>query len=318
MSKLHKLKGAFLVATALLLGGVITLATPLSVLAAAQVGVSPATSEIVLQPGQTYTASLTVFNNGDETLNYQVYTTPYSIESDDDGNIQQIYEGTSASNSSYTTIADWITFDADTGTVDPGESGVYVNYTITVPEDATPGGQYAAIMVEQASDGDSAGLTSTVRAAFLIYAIVAGDVTETATISDVDISAFYSGAISVSSLVENTGNVHGTATYTLQVFPLFSDEEVYTNEEDPETHIIYPGTKYYNSLTWEDTPSFGIYRVVETVTLFGETTTTERTVIVCPTWLALVIIFVVVFIVVWLIIRGRKRKQNRQQEVAHV
>ena len=66
-----------------------------------------------------------------------------------------------------------------------------------------------------------------------------------------------------------------------------------------------------NQLTWEDTPSIGIYRVVETVSLFGESTSTERIVVVCPLWLILVIVFAIVFIVVWLIIRSKKRKHAK-------
>ena len=314
MGKLSKLKTGFLAALTLLFGVEINLALSLATYAEAQVGITPVQNEIVLQPGQTYTSSFNVFNNGDEDLNYKVYVTPYQITSDDSGATQQVYDGVEGDNQ-YTTIVDWIEVDTETGTVAPNSGQHPINYTITVPDDAAPGGQYAAIMVEQTKDSNTsgnAGLSSTVRAAYLIYATVAGNVTETASISDVNIPGiFVDSKITASSMVENTGNVHGTASYALQVFPLFSDEEVYTTEEEPETHIIYPGTKYYNQLTWEDTPSIGIYRVVETVSLFGESTSTERIVVVCPLWLILVIVFAIVFIVVWLIIRSKKRKHAK-------
>ena len=313
MGKLSKLKTGFLAALTLLSGVGINLALPLATHAAAQVGITPPKNEVVLQPGQTYTSSFRIYNNGDETLHYTAYVTPYRVSSDDSGATTNLYDGSEAE-SSYSTITDWITVDTESGIVEPGDENAYINYTITVPENATPGGQYAAIMVEQDVDEESsssAGIVNRVRAAYLVQTTVAGNVEETATISEVNIPGiFVDSKITASSMVENTGNVHGYASYALQVFPLFSDEELYTTEEEPETQFIYPGTKYYNQLTWEDTPSIGIYRVVETVSLFGESTSTERIVVVCPLWLILVIAFVIVFIVVWLIVRSKKRKHN--------
>ena len=315
MGKLHKAKMGLLAALTLVLSGVLSLVGPASLAsAAAEVGISPIQNEIVLQPGQTYSSNFKIYNNGDEDLNYRVYVTPYAMTSDDEGSYAPAYDENTVP-SDYSTILDWISLDTESGTVGAMEDDSYVNYTITVPEDATPGGQYAAIMVEKVNETEgqegNAGLNTVIRAAYLIYATVAGNVTETASITNVNIPGiFLDSKISASSLVENTGNVHGTASYALQVFPLFSDEEIYTTEEEPETHIIYPGTKYYNQLTWEDTPSIGIYRVVETVSLFGESTSTERVVVVCPLWLILVIAFVIVFIVVWLIVRSKKRKHN--------
>ena len=315
MGKLHRVKLGLFAILSLALSGVLSLAAPASLVsAAAEVGITPINNEIVLQPGQTYTSNFQIYNNGDEDLNYRVYVTPYAMTSDDGGNIAPAYDENTVP-ASYSTILDWISLDTDEGTLQAHENGKYVNYTINVPEDATPGGQYAAIMVEKVNDesaqNDGAGLTSVIRAAYIVYATVAGNLTETASISDVNVPGiFVDSKITASSMVENTGNVHGTASYALQVFPLFSDEEVYTNEEDPATQIIYPGTKYYNQLTWEDTPSIGIYRVVETVSLFGESTSTERIVVVCPLWLILVVVFAIVFIVVWLIVRSKKRKHN--------
>ena len=317
MRKFERLKAVFLASLALILSGVTNLFLPLATHADVEVGITPVRAQIVLQPGQVYTSSFEVYNNGDEDLHFKTYASPYAITSDESGDVTQIYDDdANAAASNYTQMADWIEVEAESDTVHGGQGTVAVNFTITVPEDATPGGQYAAIMVEKINDESeneaNAALENIIRNAYLIYATVAGNVTETASISDVNIPGiFVDSKITASSMVENTGNVHGTASYTLQVFPLFSDEEVYTTEEEPETHIIYPGTKYYNQLTWEDTPSIGIYRVVETVSLFGESTSTERIVVVCPLWLILVIVFAIVFIVVWLIIRSKKRKHAK-------
>ena len=93
MGKLSKLKTGFLAALTLLFGVGVNLALPLATHAAAQVGITPPKNEVVLQPGQTYTSSFRIYNNGDETLHYTAYVTPYRVSSDDSGATTNLYDG---------------------------------------------------------------------------------------------------------------------------------------------------------------------------------------------------------------------------------
>ena len=113
-------------------------------------------------------------------------------------------------------------------------------------------------------------------------------------------------------MVNNEGNTHVTVSYSLQVFPLFSDEEVYTTEEAPGENYVLPGSSRIITQTWEGTPPVGIFKVRQTVyydSTDSEPSVTEKLVIVCPIWLMLLIVFGVVALIVWIIIRIRMRKK---------
>lgn len=62
-------------------------------------------------------------------------------------------------------------------------------------------------------------------------------------------SFLFSGKITGSAMISNEGNVHSQAVSTLQVFPLFSNEEVFTNEEDPKKSWVMPGNTNFAKIT---------------------------------------------------------------------
>ena len=93
--------------------------------------------------------------------------------------------------------------------------------------------------------------------------------------------------------------------------PLFSGEEICTNEESPESSVVMPDTERYHLQSCE-LPSIGIFRAKQTVKIFGETSITEKTVIICPLWLLFVIVAVLVALIFWVVfsLRGKKRTSN--------
>ena len=276
--------------------------------------VSPPYAKVTLQPGESYKASFKLTNTGGGTLEYKAYATPYTVASDDES-----YSSPDYSNATkYSKISEWIQIDeADTSGSLEALAENEINYTIKVPKDASPGGQYAAIVIER-TNADSVGATnanvaSVPRVAYVIYASVAGQANNSGSISQNNISSFFlSTPISATSLVENTGNVHSDAEYILQVYPLFSNEEVYTNEENPETYIILPETRRFITQTWSDgAPNIGIFKVKQTVKFAGTESVNEKLVVVCPVWLLLAIVFVIVFWIIWLVMRSKNRKANK-------
>ena len=100
------------------------------------------------------------------------------------------------------------------------------------------------------------------------------------------------------SRIANNGNVHGLATYSMKVYPLFSNEAVYDNE-GKEDHYVLPEREYYNETVWEETPIMGIFNVDYTVEFQGMKSEIHRMVVVCPWW----ILFIVISGIIILIIR---------------
>ena len=281
--------------------------------------VSPPYQKMILNPGEVYKNSLSVFNASNSTrdLRYSVKVGSFSYtknedSKDDYGSLNHINV------SSYNQIMDWIKLDNEGGTVAPGQT-VSVGYSINVPEDAPGGGQYATIIVvdETASGLPGQGnisIDQKFQFASIIYAEVSGETRKEGVISDNSMPSFLlNGPLTAESMVKNNGNVHTDAEYTFQVWPLFSDEELCTNEEKPETSLVLPDTEKYHAQSC-DLPSFGIFKAKQTVSLFGETSIVERTVIVCPLWLLFVILFAIVALVIWIFMRVRKRKGSQKDD----
>ena len=142
-----------------------------------------------------------------------------------------------------------------------------------------------------------------------ILAEVAGQTRDEGVIIENNIPSFIlTNTLTASSRVRNDGNVHTNASYVLQVWPLFSDEEYCTNEEEPKTSLIMPETERYHAETC-DLPSIGIFRAKQTIKIFDEVSEREKLVIVCPLWLLFIIIFVIVFAIMWLIAKARARNK---------
>lgn len=278
-----------------------------------EITMMPTRHNVSLEPGQTYKGEFTIINTGSTAFDYHISAVPYNVVGDD---YKQVFDNPTDS----TKISEWITFDRTSGTLEPHDgsdqdpdSRQVIKYTINVPEDAPGGGQYAAIAAEV--DNNEEGMFQTVsRVAAVVYADVAGDTRREGSILENKVGGFYfNPPISATSLVENTGNVHADATYTFKVFPLFSSEEVYTNEEDPVVRTILPNTRRFNTQSWDGAPMLGIFNVEQTVEFLGKTSVQKSLVIICPLWLIFIIIFLILVIVFWLVSRARTRKSDRSE-----
>ena len=282
--------------------------------------VAPMEQDIILNLNESRDASFTIANpsSATEDMYYKISVEPFYV--DESGNTIFEAEGDSGE------IVNWITFNMPTeGKISPNEVKE-VAFTIDVPDKAPAGGQYAAIFVTttnntggEQNDGPSdenestrMGINEIRRIGHLIYAEVAGTTVRKGEISDAVVPSFLlSGNIRGTSLVRNIGNVHGDAKYTLRVFPLFSDEEIYSNVEEPEKRTVLPERALYSETVWDHTPGIGIFNVVYTVEFEGSTAEVSKMVIVCPVWLLFLIVFAIVALVMWIVIRAKMRGRAR-------
>jgi len=281
--------------------------------------ISPPNQRIVLVPGEEFNGSIEVSNsaNSPSDLKYSVTVAPYGFVKDENGKTD--YEDFDVDTvTSYNQMKDWIKLGKDEGTVKPNEVDV-VPFVIEVPEDAPAGGQYAAIIVQNDtnSDKESEGdlsIQETVRFASSIFAEVAGETRMKGAILENNIPAFnLSSPLKASSTVRNDGNVHTNAKYTLQVWPLFSDEEVCTNEENATESLIMPETERVH-IEECNLPAIGIFRAKQTVEIFGEKSEMEKTILMCPLWLLFLIVFVIVALVIWIVTKVKGKNSARKAD----
>lgn len=273
--------------------------------------VSPMNQKIILIPGEIYQGSFKLTNpvTSNNDFSYTTKITPFYMTDDNQPDYQ--------SSSDYNQMVNWITVKNPEGVVAPNIT-VDINFTIKVPKDAPAGGQYATITVasnpNDSLQENAINIQAKYSIAHIIYAEVSGITKRSGEIIDASVPSFLlDGDISGTSSVKNTGNVHDVATYTLQVYPLFSSEEVFTNEEDPIKKTVMPDRILTNITAWEDTPIFGIFNVVYTVEFQGVTTQVSKMVIKCPLWLLFIIILVVVALIVWIVIRIKMRKKSQDE-----
>lgn len=277
--------------------------------------VSPPVQKIILIPGETYNGVVDVSAANGNTIDvkYSAGVSPFNLARVGDS---YNYENNFTMETDYNQIVNWISLENDSGSVSPNNTS-RIYYKIDVPMNAPAGSQYAAITVRNGNDdvntdsGKGATITSVYQIASIIIAQVAGDTVETGNIVENSVPAFVldGSAFKAESFVENTGNVHTDAEYTLQIWPLFSGEEICTNEENPDKDLVLPGMKKYHAQACK-LPAFGIFNVKQTVKIFDQVSTVERMVIVCPMWLLFVVIFLIILGVIYLVAKSKKRKEN--------
>lgn len=275
---------------------------------------SPMNQRIILTPGESYEGSIKVSNPSQATRNlrYSVHVASFSQHQDagsedDYGVVDTDTVGT------YNQMMEWIVLGKEEGEIAPNELDV-IPFTVNVPLDAPAGGQYATIIVKNETDQGSSGgnvmIQSDVQLASIIYAEVTGETHNEGDILSNSMPNFLlSNPLKATSMVENQGNVHTDASYVLQVWPLFSDEEVCTNEEDPSTSLVLPETKQYHVENCNLSP-IGIYRARQTVKIFGETSVIERTIIICPIYLLFLILLGVCLIIFYFVKRAHDRRKR--------
>ncbi len=275
-----------------------------------RIQMSPARDDIgELKPGESYSGVFHVQNTGKQAFDFTTGVSPYYV-------VDEYYNPDYGSNNQYTDIANWIKLSTTEGHVEPNDEAE-VAYTITVPADVPAGGQYAMLYAEISPKNDSAtegsGIAVSRRVGMLLYSNVEGKTRKTGSVIENKVPSFlFNPPVSATSIVENTGNTHATAKYVLQVYPLFGDEEIYTNEEEPTTVTVLPETRRFNEITWPNAPHLGIFRVKQTVTIFGETSTTEKTVFLCPIWFLFIVIAIIFCAIFWIVTRIRARRQDRR------
>ena len=271
------------------------------------IAISPGMQDVSLSKGQSYEGEFSVINPPENKgeINVTIAVSPMSFEND-------TYDLYFDYPMDYNQIVNWIEIEESELKIALGEKRP-IKYKINVPEDAPDGSQYAAFLVKLKANSEEKPMGVSVindsQIAMLLYSTVEGETREEGKIIENGISLIYlNSPIKTTSFLENLGNIHSPATFTLSVYTPFSDEPVYTNEETPETSIIIPGTTHYAEHTWSETPKLGIYKIVQEIDFADQTAYKTRYALVCPTWFLVLVALFIASCVVFLLESRRRRK----------
>ena len=275
--------------------------------------VMPMNQMIDLVPGETYNFSITVLNpvNSVENLDYKAYAAPYSVANEG-------YDADVVTRTDRTQMVDWITIHEPTGTLAPNESKE-LEFTITVPEDAPGGGQYAAIVVginNENKTHDNMMVSNVLEIASVLYAKVDGEIIHKGEILENNVPGFSAIApVTVSSLINNEGNMHEIAEITITATNAFTGEVYMSSGLDNGTfaELIMPDSTKYISKEIEDLPLIGIIRVKQDIYYNYAMSTVEKNVIVCPIWFLVLVILTIAAIVAGVVRAIRKHKKKKEK-----
>jgi hypothetical protein len=267
--------------------------------------ISPAGVQTEMVGGDKKTIEITVKNIGAMAAAIRVYAKPYNVNSDD-------YSIDLETENIHSQIYKWIEFSETEFSLEAGAEKT-LQYTITVPENAITGGQYAAIFAETTGkklEEGSSGLSTTIRTTSLLYVRIANEEVRQVRV-EFDLPIINIGTkIFGTGTVFNEGNIDAQTEYRFEIRPLFSDQTLYATSQ---RHTVLPGIDeegHAETFEWGDTPFFGIFRAKYILSLPWEEKTIEKLVIVMPWPFAIMFCVIVALAIVWIVLVVRKRRRR--------
>ena len=274
--------------------------------------VLPMTQRFSLEPGKTYEGSITVVNPADSTedFSYKASITPYGVV-DKEYASGEDYESDLATTTNRTQITKWIEILEPTGTIKPNESKE-VKFTITVPEGAPGGGQYATIAISSNNDvveDKDVAINNIFEMASVIYASVNGETSRGGEIIENSVPGFsLSSALTTKAVISNTGNTHQDALVTISISNFFTGQVILPTEENDGEYneLIMPETTRNITRQINNLPSLGVVKINQTITYNGNVSTVEKNVIICPIWFMILVILTIIAIITTIVMIVKK------------
>ncbi len=268
--------------------------------------ITPTVVELKAKPGEILSRTIEVMN---ETENPLSITANFSEAegSESEGGVAKYSKPTETS-----TLANWITFEGESSFDLASGEKRKVSFIVTVPENAPPGGHYAAInWFPQAADVQS-GAAVTGGIATNIALDVAGTVTEKGDIvsftTQGDIKKYDKLPVNFVTRINNSGSRHFKPKGSIIVKDMFGKEVVSlpVNVTNAGGNVL-PGSTREFKATWDSGFAFGKYTAVLDVMLGGagkKTATYEFWVMPAGLAILWVIILIVVLLILGLLIKN--------------
>ena len=274
----------------------------------------PMSQRFSMEPGKTYTGKLTIVNPADsvDDFNYKISVSPYNVVGKD-------YTADLSTEYNRSLITNWIKISEPVGTIAPNESKD-VSFTITVPENAPAGGQYAAIAV---ASNDSAHADSGVAVqnifemASIVYANVSGHIVHEGEILENNVPGFSTiTPVTLSALISNNGNVHEDATFLIKVSDAFTGRVILPTEEDEGRYneLIMPETTRLIERNISNLPALGVVKISQTIYYNNDpegVSIVEKNVVICPIWFMALACLTIAAIITTIVMAIKRHKKNK-------
>lgn len=242
---------------------IMTMAMPQKTLAAEAIMLSPSRVEELVSPGQVITKTIKVTNNSESPKKIYAYLRDFTAEGEE-GKPRLIVPGTEQGSF----LSSWITITSEGVDISAGGDAEFA-YTVTVPQNAGPGGYYGAIIfgtrapdvkIDSVEKGAAIGVAQ--QAGSLILLQIPGDANETASIRDfITDKEFYSTPFNVNftARIQNQGNVHIKPRGTIEITNMLGNKVANVRVNDTGSNILPNSTRRYE-MPWSGDFGFGKYK----------------------------------------------------------
>ncbi len=231
--------------------------------------VSPTLFEMQASRGQAWKSELRVINVNTYPITVYPQVVNFAPQGEDGrGTLIPVFrEETSGQ-----TLAEWLQVPSE-GVLIPAQQTAYIEIGVNIPDNAPPGGHYAAILVgTKPPESEQSSVVQTAQyVTSLFFVRVAGDVTEQGDIREfvAEKSLVQHPEVTLAMRFENTGNVHIQPQGDITIFNMFGQERgmIPINHQ---THFgnVLPDSIRKFTFTWKGETAFydiGRYRAVATL-----------------------------------------------------
>lgn len=274
--------------------------------------ISPAKIEIVLQPGEAISKSITIKNETAETITFETSVKDVEGSSTGDQPSRIIEEG-----KGLYSLKDFLKPEIEQFTLLAGESKTLL-VDVSLPESMIPGGHYAVALFSNTApavldQGDSPVVIET-RAGTLFFVRVEGDIEEAGQLEKFQIASrrFYQTTpVSFSILYGNKGNVHLNPYGVIELRDIFGRKK---DEIIIDPYFALPSSLRERKIQWSGLQGPGRYTATLVLNRgYGDNVDTARVSFwVMPWWTLLI---AGVLLVLMIVAIGWFLEQRRNQKI---
>ena len=174
--------------------------------------ITPLRNELVVDAGTAYKGSVTVRNTGTSSLTIKLDAQAFDV-------INQNYDYVFKPKSP---VNDWVNFAQPSFILNAGQSYI-INYLLSVPIGAEPGGKYISIFAST-QPSPANGITSVDRVGSLIYLTVPGAITKTGQLLSLRSPFIMTDQVSWSATIRNSGTAHFRNNYEARLTTLCNSD----------------------------------------------------------------------------------------------
>lgn len=275
--------------------------------------VSPVIDDFEISAGQTTERQMEIAGLTKQTVTY--FPIVMNFEADKETGKPVFFDN--AERFSKYALSSWVSFPVETVTIEPGEKEI-LRYTVTAPNDASPGGHYGAVLLatkapELNDEGILVGIVGLIGT--LLLATVPGDLTEQLVVTNyITPTLLLAPPANFDVTISNLGNIHLRPVGGITIRNWFGNQTKYIPINESNGAIL-PESQRHFANSWQFSWSaIGRYTANLSLSYGAEKSVAElRVFYIIPYWFLIALAALIVLIIATIIMRRHRQKKQFEQ-----